>query len=138
VRAVYHVHMRTLLVVIGCFLVVASLMLATLGWGYLALAASGEEDRLVTKGIQQIVICGKGSSETSGTRSRRKYRAPRAGRGASRRTETVESCATTSQDRQTRSLRPQVRWREALAGPETPIHPSAWKRNSRKSASPDD
>ena len=38
-------------------LVVASLMLATLGWGYLALAASGEEDRLVTKGIQQIVIC---------------------------------------------------------------------------------
>jgi hypothetical protein len=43
-------------------LVVASLMLATLGWGYLALAASGEEDRLVTKGIQQIVICRKGSS----------------------------------------------------------------------------
>jgi hypothetical protein len=44
-------------------LVVASLMLATLGWGYLALAASGE-DRLVTKGIQQIVICGKGSSQS--------------------------------------------------------------------------
>jgi hypothetical protein len=43
-------------------LVVASLMLATLVWGYLALAASGEEDRLVTKGIQQIVICRKGSS----------------------------------------------------------------------------
>jgi hypothetical protein len=42
-------------------LVVASLMLAALGWGYLALAAPGE-DRLVTKGIQQIVICRKGSS----------------------------------------------------------------------------
>ena len=38
-------------------LVVASLMLATLGLGYLVLAASPEEDRLVTKGIQQIVIC---------------------------------------------------------------------------------
>jgi hypothetical protein len=38
-------------------LVVASLMLAALGWGYLALAASGE-DRLVTKGVQQITICG--------------------------------------------------------------------------------
>ena len=45
-------------------LVVASLMLAALGWGYLALAASGEEDRLVTKGIQQIVICGKGSTQS--------------------------------------------------------------------------
>ena len=44
-------------------LVVASLMLATLGWGYLALAASGEEDRLVTKGIQQIVIC-EGSTQS--------------------------------------------------------------------------
>ena len=43
-------------------LVVASLMLATLGLGYLALAASPEEDQLVTKGIQQIVICRKGSS----------------------------------------------------------------------------
>ena len=38
-------------------LVVVSLMLAALGWGYLALAASGE-DRLVTKGVQQITICG--------------------------------------------------------------------------------
>ena len=45
-------------------LVVASLMLATLGLGYLALSASAEEDRLVTKGIQQIVICGKGSSQS--------------------------------------------------------------------------
>jgi hypothetical protein len=43
-------------------LVVASLMLATLGLGYLTLAASPEEDQLVTKGIQQIVICRKGSS----------------------------------------------------------------------------
>jgi hypothetical protein len=39
-------------------LVVASLMLATLGLGYLVLATSGEEDRLVTKGVQQVVICG--------------------------------------------------------------------------------
>ncbi len=38
-------------------LVVASLMLAMLGLGYLVLAAAPEEDRLVTKGIQQIVIC---------------------------------------------------------------------------------
>jgi hypothetical protein len=45
-------------------LVVASLMVATLGWGYLALAASGEEDRLVTKGVQQIVICGESSRES--------------------------------------------------------------------------
>jgi hypothetical protein len=37
--------------------VVASLMLAMLGLGYLVLAAAPEEDRLVTKGIQQIVIC---------------------------------------------------------------------------------
>jgi hypothetical protein len=47
-------------------LVVASLMLATLGWGYLALAASGEEDQLVTKGLQQVVICG-GSRESGDT-----------------------------------------------------------------------
>jgi hypothetical protein len=39
-------------------IVVASLMLATLGGGYLVLAASGEEDRLVTKGVQKITICG--------------------------------------------------------------------------------
>ena len=39
----------------------AAVLLAALGWGYLTLAAS-EEDRLVTKGIQQIVICRKGSS----------------------------------------------------------------------------
>ena len=39
-------------------LVVASLMLATLGLGYRALAAPAEEDRLVTKGVQQITICG--------------------------------------------------------------------------------
>jgi hypothetical protein len=39
-------------------IVVASLMLAALGWGYLALAAPGEEDRLVTEGVQQITICG--------------------------------------------------------------------------------
>ena len=45
-------------------LVVASLMLATLGLGYLVLSASPEEDRLVTKGIQQIGICGKGSSQS--------------------------------------------------------------------------
>jgi hypothetical protein len=39
-------------------LVVASLVLVLLlGWGYLALAAA-EEDRLVTKGVQQAVICG--------------------------------------------------------------------------------
>ena len=38
-------------------LLVAAVLMATLGWGYLALAASGEEDQLVTKGIQQIVIC---------------------------------------------------------------------------------
>ena len=44
-------------------LVVASLMVATLGWGYLALAASGEEDRLVTKGVQQVVI-GESSRES--------------------------------------------------------------------------
>ena len=43
-------------------LVAASLMLAPLGCGHLA--ASSEEDRLVTKGIQQIVICGKGSSQS--------------------------------------------------------------------------
>ena len=39
-------------------LVVASLMLATLVWGGLTLAASPEEDRLVTKGVQQVTICG--------------------------------------------------------------------------------
>ena len=44
-------------------LVAASLMLATLGWGYRALAAPGEEDRLVTEGVQQITICG-GSRES--------------------------------------------------------------------------
>lgn len=44
-------------------LVVASLMLAMLGLGYLVLAASPEEDQLVTKGIQQIVIC-EGSRES--------------------------------------------------------------------------
>ncbi len=43
-------------------LLVAAVLMATLGWGYLALAASGEEDRLVTKGVQQITICG-GSRE---------------------------------------------------------------------------
>jgi hypothetical protein len=40
-------------------------VLVLLGWGYLALAASPpEEDRLVMKGIQQIVICGKGSTQS--------------------------------------------------------------------------
>jgi hypothetical protein len=41
-------------------LVAASLVLATLGWGYRALAAPGPsaEDRLVTKGVQQVTICG--------------------------------------------------------------------------------
>ena len=43
---------------------VASLLLGTLGGGYLVLAGSGEEDRLVTRGIQQIVICRKGSSQS--------------------------------------------------------------------------
>jgi hypothetical protein len=38
-------------------LLVAAVLMATLGWGYLALAASGE-DLLVRKGIQQVVICG--------------------------------------------------------------------------------
>ena len=45
-------------------LVAAPLMLATLGLGYLVLATSGEEDQLVTKGIQQIVICRKGSTQS--------------------------------------------------------------------------
>jgi hypothetical protein len=45
-------------------LLVAAVLMATLGWGYLALAASGEEDRLVTKGVQQIVICGESSRES--------------------------------------------------------------------------
>jgi hypothetical protein len=42
-------------------------VLVLLGWGYLALTASfanPASDPLVTKGIQQIVICGKGSSQS--------------------------------------------------------------------------
>jgi hypothetical protein len=83
--------------------IVAAVLMATLGWGYLALAGSGE-DRLVTKGIQQIVICRKGSSGSGDIwyKITQEIPAPRAGRGVSRRTETVESCATTPKpDRRT-------------------------------------
>ena len=38
-----------------------SLLLVTLGWGYMALASSGE-DQLVRSGLQQIVVCRKGST----------------------------------------------------------------------------
>ena len=89
-------------------LVVASLMLATLGLGYLVLAASPEEDRLVTKGIQQIVICeGPRKSGDIWYKITEEIPSAEVGRGVSRRTETVESCATTPiPDRQTSSLRP--------------------------------
>ena len=50
--------MKTLLVGAAGVLALQALFVL----GYLALAASPEEDRLVTKGIQQIVVCRKGSS----------------------------------------------------------------------------